>query len=92
MQSQKHEDLEAKALKDGEEALSPVKPSKSLNEKNKQQPITDAIHLEKKIVEEPMEEDGTNWEDIAENEDIEIGRLLSFQQPDSKFLKMLTII
>ena len=70
VQSKKHKDQESKATKDEDKIVqSPVKIAKI-----PKSPTTQEVNLEAaKIVEEPMEEDAKNWEEIAENEDIEIG-------------------
>ena len=67
MQSKKHKELESKITNDTESIKSPVKNSK----------ITKSPRInEDQIIEESVtigEDDSKNWEDIAENEDIEIG-------------------
>jgi pre-60S factor REI1 len=61
MQSKKHKDLEAKLPKDVDQQVEPIK-------KQPVEPKTKDVQLD----EEPIEEDEKNWEDIEENEDIEI--------------------
>ena len=71
MQSKKHKEQEMKTSKGNEESNDNDKKIKSPVRNSSKIPKSPAIDLINH--ENEVEDDSKNWEDIAENEDIEIG-------------------